>query len=246
MGILKQFQQANDVQEDKDVLGGGGFLVESGADTYNIDLAFVGKSADGASFMTLHLGKGKTNIRETIYFTTRTGLTYFEKDGNKQNLPNFSLINSLTNVTLGKQLHELDTEQKMVKLYNFEQKKEIPTVVEMVSELMGQSVTVGVLKSIVDKTAKDGNGKYVPTGETKEINEIDKFFRASDGLTSTEIKSGIKEAVFLPAWKEKNTGVTRNKAKGTKTATAKPGAATGVGAGGSPKPASSLFADEAP
>lgn len=237
MSLLQNFKQENDVQEEKDVLGGSNFLVESGADDYNIDLAYAGKSTGGASFIALHLSKGKTLLRETIYITTKGGKTYYEKDGAKSNLPGFSLINSLVFVTLGKQLHELATEQKIAKLYDPAQKKEVPTVVEMIPDLMGQTVTAGVLKVIEDKTAKDATGNYVPTGDTRTINTIDKFFRSSDGLTSTEIKGGVKEPVFLTAWKEKNTGVTRNKAKGATGASGKP--VTGSTA---PKPATSLFA----
>ena len=74
--------------------------------------------------------------------------------------------------------------------------------------------------------------------KVKEENEIDKVFRASDGLTVTEVLAEATEPVFKNTWSEKNTGVTRNKAKGA-------GANASVAGAPTPAPTTSLFAKKA-
>jgi hypothetical protein len=243
MSLLKNLKQ-DDVQEEKDVLGGSSFIVETGAQEYTIELAYVTEADSGATALNLHLKNGNTLLRQTMYITSgkaKGQKTYYEKDGKKHNLPGFALANSLCLLTVGKEISELDTEQKVAKLYDREQKKEVPTSVNAITDLHGQRVIAAIVKQVVDKTAKnDKTGEYEPTGETREENEIEKFFRIEDGLTVSEIKQGVKEATFLNAWKDKWTGVTKNKAKGSGTASGtsgQPGKAAG-----NASPTKSLFA----
>ena len=73
-------------------------------------------------------------------------------------------------------------------------------------------------------------------GETREENEVVKFFRAEDGLTVPEVEAGVTEAKFKADWEKKFTGTVRNRAKG---------AEAGVKAGApstAQKPTKSLFA----
>jgi hypothetical protein len=97
-------------------------------------------------------------------------------------------------------------------------------------DLMNQEVIVGLFKQVVDKTKKnETTGAYEPTGETREENEIDKFFHASDRMTTAEIKAAANEAVFANTWESKWTGKTREKSKG---------ASANAGVSGAPKAAS--------
>ena len=109
-------------------------------------------------------------------------------------------------------------------MYDFDLKKEVPTKVQVLMELDGKPITLGVIKEVVDKNTKNDAGVYVPSGETREQNEIDKVFNTETGLTVAEILADVDEAVFKGQWAEKNTGKTRNKAKGG-AATAAPAAA---------------------
>lgn len=54
----------------------------------------------------------------------------------------------------------------------------------------------------------------MPSGETRDINEINKFFRADDGLTVPEIEAQVTEAKFKNDWENKFAGKTINRAKG--------------------------------
>jgi len=81
--------------------------------------------------------------------------------------------------------------------------------------MLGATVNGGVLRKVVDKTAKnDSTGKYDPTGETREINEIDKFFRSRDAMTTAEIRAGEPAATFHATWLAANKGILQNRAKG--------------------------------
>lgn len=125
----------------------------------------------------------------------------------KKYLPGFELINALCLMTLNKPLRDVGTEEKTIMLYDFEQRKEVPTAVPMITELLGKKITAGVIKQLVNKRAKDpGTGKYVSITETKEENEIDKFFHFPSGLTVTEAKAKATEPVFKQKWAEKWTG----------------------------------------
>lgn len=85
---------------------------------------------------------------------------------------------------------------------------------------------------------KNADGKYVPSGEVREENEIDKIFRATDGMTVAEIRANATEAVFATSWKDKWTGVTKDR-------TTKQAAGSTAGAptpqGAAAKPTTSLF-----
>lgn len=238
------------VAADKDTLGGGNGVVESGAYRAKIGMAYVEKSKGGALglFLTLLVGDEGKEVRQTLWMTSgdkKGNKPYYTKDGENYPLPGFSQANSLAALTTGKEMSELDTEEKVIKLYNYDSKAEVPTKVQAVTELIGQEIYVGIIKQTVDKTKQVGDTEvYEPTGETREENEIDKFFCAKDGfeyMTTTEIKAKVEAPVFYGDWTAKWTGQTRNKAKGaaaggTAGAPAKPGATAGTA-----KPKSSLF-----
>jgi len=243
MSLLKNLTTDETIANERDSVGSGGVL-ESGLYAAKVALAYLTKAGSGAVGLVLHL---KTEIgreiRQTVYMTSGTakGGTnfYIDKEGQKQYLPGFNLANSLALLTVGKELSQLDTETKVVQAYSAEAKAEIPTKVEMVVDLLGQDILVGVIKQVVDKSKKDDNGVYQPTGETREENDIDKFFRARDRMTTAEIRAAATEATFADTWDAKWTGKTREKAKGASGAA---GVAGAPKAAGTAKPKASLFA----
>lgn len=242
MNMLSNLTQAEGASGDKDVLGGGSRLVESGVATYNIDIAYLSTSSGGATAINLHLS-GDTDLKFTIYMTNRNGETFYvdKKDSKKKHsLPGFNQVNSLAMLATGVPLSQLTEEEKVIKLYDYDAKAELPQTVKTVAELKDKKIMAGIIKQIVDKKEKNDDGVYVATGETREENEVDKFFCAQEGhegKTITEIEGNV-EASFIEAWKEKNTGVTRNKAKGAAAGgAAKPGAPAAAAA-----PTKSLFA----
>jgi hypothetical protein len=237
------------VAEDKDTLGGGNKVFESGLHRFKIGMAYVDKSKGGAMglFLTL-VAEDESELKQTLWMTSgdaKGNKPYYTKDNENFPLPGFSQANSLAALTTGKEMKDQDLEEKLIKLYNFEAKAEIPTKVQVCMELLGKEVIAGVIKQLVDKTKKDDStGDYAATGETREENEIDKFFCARDGFenfTTTEIKAKQAEPTFYAEWAKKHTGKTRDRSKGVAAAGTAGAPKTGAVAG-TAKPGKSLFA----
>lgn len=245
MSLLANLKTDDTIATERDSVGTGGAL-ESAVYASKIALAYLIKSAGGAIGLVLNAKTdGAREVRQTLWMTSGTakGATnyYTDKEGNKQYLPGFNLANSLALLTVGKEISDLETETKVVPVYSPEAKTEVPTKVDMLVDLLGQEVLIGLIKQVVNKTAKNDSGAYIPTGETREENEIDKFFRARDRMTTAEIRAKAEEATFIDTWANKWNGVTRNKAKGA-TGAAGAGKPAAANAGVAKKPTSSLFA----
>jgi hypothetical protein len=245
MSLLSNLKTDSSIATERDSVGGGGAL-ESGLYPSTVSLAYLNKASSGAIGLVLNLKTANNReIRQTLWMTSGTakGGTnfYTDKDGNKQYLPGFNHANSLALLTVGTEISDLETETKAVPVYSPEAKAEVPTKVDMLTDLLGKEIIVGLIKQVVDKTQKNDAGVYVPTGETREENEIDKLFRAKDRMTTVEIRAKAEEATFIDTWAGKWEGVTRNKSKGASGAVGagKPGAAN---AATTKKPTSSLFA----
>lgn len=233
------------LEEAGDRLGMGG-LLESGAYDGTIKLAFVGKSqSSDAQSITLHIDVDGKEFRETYWVTNKVGENFYldKKDPKKKHpLPGFTMVDDACLVTTGQPLSDQVVEEKVVNLYDFEAKKEVPQNVQVLVDLIGKPITIGVQKQTVDKQQKDSAGNYVNTGETRDQNVADKFFHCESKRTVTEFRNGVEEAVFYPKWVEKNTGKTINRAKGAEGKAGVPGRpAAGAPAAGQAK-AKSLFA----
>jgi len=219
------------IEDSGDVLGGRGPM-ESGLYDMVITMAFMDLSSGGAKSVNLTFeDKNKKQLRITEYVTSGTAKgtkNYYEKDGVKKYLPGFNSINSIAQLTVGKELGALDGEEKFVEVWDFDEGKMMPHKKFVLTELLGQTITVGVLKQVEDKNVKTDAGTWVPSGDTKTLNVIGKSFRASDGKTLAEIKAEAPAAEFKDQWATTYTGVTINRAKGVK----KGGVAAAAGAAG--------------
>jgi hypothetical protein len=243
MSLLATLSTDSSVTEEKDSVGSGGPL-DSGLYKSTIALAYVTKSAGGAIGLVLNMKtEANREIRQTLWMTSGTAKgckNYYEKDGEKFYLPGFNHANSLALLTCGKEISELETETKVVNVYSAEAKSEVPTKVEMLMDLLGKEIIVGVIRQTVDKTKKNEAGVYEATGETRDENEIDKLFRAKDRMTTAEIRAQAETAGFIDTWDAKFTGTVKNKAKGAAGTAGAPKAAGAPAA--AKKPTTSLFA----
>ncbi len=246
MSLLKNLKTDTSIAGEKDVLGGGGTF-DSGYYNFTITMAYLQESTGGALglFMTLKDKASGKEMRSTQYLTggrDKGQKNYYEKDGEKNYLPGFLIGNSLSMLTTGKEIGELDTEDKVVSIYDFDAKAEVPKKVPVLTDLLGKDINAGIIRQTVNKKTKGDGGVYVTTADTRDENEIDKFFCAREGFenfTTAEIKAKATEPEFYKAWTEKNAGKTRDrtsKQTGTAGAPVKAGAAGAAG-----KPASSLF-----
>ena len=245
MSLLANLTSDESIANEKDSVGGGGVL-ESNIYPAKVTLAYVTKSNGGAIGLVFaaKTTEGR-DIKQTLWMTSGTEKgckNYYEKDGQKNYLPGFLAANALALLTTGKEISELETETKVVNAYNSDAKAEVPTKVEMVMDLLGKDILIGLIKQTVNKTKKDEvTGVYLPTGETRDENEIDKFFRASDRKTTAEIRAQVEEAKFADTWLEKWQGKVKDKSSKT-AATGAPGAPRAAAPAAAKKPATSLFA----
>lgn len=230
------------LEEAGDRIGGGG-VVDSGVYDGTVKLAYAGKAqSSNAQSITIHLDLGGREYRETLWITNRNGENFWldKQDPTKKNpLPGFTTIDDLCLLTTGYSLSEQTVEEKVVKLYDFETKKDLPQSVQVLTTLIGKPISAAILKQTVDKNKKDANGVYQPTGETRDENVVDKFFHAETGRTVTEVKQGMATASFKEKWADKNTGTVRNRAKGAPGNTGTPGAPAAPAA--NQAPATSIF-----
>lgn len=244
--MFDKFKKADQVEEQTDSLGGYS-LFESGLYTDTVKLVFFGKSqSSDAQFAEIHMDIGGQNMSERIYFTNGKGENTYSKDGKDYFLPGFEMLNDLCLITTGSELVDLEDsiEEKTVKLYDYEAKKDLPKNVPCLTAVMGEKVTAAIIKQTVDKQKKsDATGNYENTGETRDENVFSKFFDVDSGMTVPEAHKGDEEATFIHAWDKKNTGVTRDRSKGVTNGSA-PGRPqrSGKGSdGAAQKPKSSMF-----
>lgn len=238
MSLLKNLETKANVEGEKDVLGGGGVL-DTNVYPMKVKVAYFTSAASGAVAINLQGDVDGKEVRQQFWVLSgndKGNKNTYTKDGKEYYLPSFLTANSLALLTIGKELSQLDVEKKVIKLYDFEAKEERPTEVDVLVELTGQMIQAGIQKQTVDKNEKGDDGKYYPTGETREINEVVKFFRYDDGLTVPEIEKGVTEAKFKDDWVTKWAGKVINKAKGNKD-----GAKSGLPSGGAKTGTSSLF-----
>lgn len=224
------------LEESEDRLGG---FVLFDTDVYNatIKMAYATQAASGARaiFFEFDLGKGR-NYRETMYFTNKKGENYYVTEAKKKApLPGFTLIDEICMLTTEDPLSVQETEDKTVKVYDADAKKELPKSVPVLINLLGKEVSLGIVKSLQDKTAKNQTtGEYEATGETIERNHIEKAFHTGTKLTVPEARNGKDAGEFWDKWVERNKGVVQDRRKNKSGA---PAATTGRPQAGPPQSA---------
>lgn len=206
-------------EEEKDVIGGGANILESGVYPGVMELVYLSANAKGTKSVTAHFKK-KTDeqvVKVTTYISTKEDAagnvryTYTDKQsGDTKPLPGYSQVNAMFLALTGKPFsNDQPAQEKVINLYDFMAKEDVPTKVTVFSDTLNKPIAVGILRVSEEKTTAESNYKQ-GTGEFRDYNEFDKYFNAA-GLTTTEITAGLSSPVFLPKWKEKNTGVTRIK-----------------------------------
>lgn len=179
--------------------------------------AYAGKSDKGAQNVTVVarlLDSGK-EYRETIYITNRDGQHWFMNGDSKVPLPGFTTINDLCIATTEKPLADQDTEEKQVKIYDGDLKKEVPKAAQVLIDLINKSCWLAIEKVLENKNEKGDDNTYVPTAETRISNTIAKVFEHNTKMTIPEAVNGKESAEFFEKWLEKNKGkeVDRRKIK---------------------------------
>ena len=183
------------VEKSEDRLGGFSILDSDIYET-TIKAMYAGESQKGAMSVTLIGDVGGREYRETIYITSSKSKgqkNYYERDGKKMPLPGFTVIDDICLIATGKPLADQDTEEKVVNIYDFDQKKEVPTTVPMLVEALGQKVALGIQKQLENKNVQNASGEYEATEETREINVVDKVFHPELNKGEVRDRREIKE-----------------------------------------------------
>ncbi len=249
-GNLKD--KTKNAEETRDNLGGGFGAKETDIYTGDLKVAYVGKADSGADWMQIIIenlknsdGTPAGDYREQIYFTSgkeKGNKPTYEKNGKEYYLPGYTVVNDLMLLTTGGELFDAAFEEKLVKVYDFDQKAEVNKSVMVPVDAIGQAVTIAIQKVVENKQSKGDDGKYHDNGETREVNNIEKVFHPELLVTVVEAREAEKAekeitaetAVFHPAWLEKNKGKTRDKTTG------------GSGKGGTPPKPGATSSSSAP
>lgn len=211
------------IENETNNLGIG--VLDSALYDFVVDMAYFNKSQGGANSFNLHLkDKNGATLRTTLWITSgdaKGNKNYYTgQDGAKRYLPGFNQANALCMLSIGKEISELIPEAKTVKIYDFDAKKELPKEMQVATELLGAEISCGVIKQLTDVNVKNDQGVYVPTGKTREENEIDKCFRTADYMTVAELRAKETTPAFKDKWVAKNTGNVRDKSAAKKGAVA--------------------------
>jgi hypothetical protein len=215
---------SNGLEEAQDRLGGGFGPIDS--DIYKLKIkalyagvsAAVGSKAQSVNLIADINGK---EYRETFWITNKDGENFFmakgadgKPTGKKSPLPGFTMVDDICQIATGKPLSEQEAEDKVVQVYDAEQKKQVNKNVPMLVEALGQEVALGIIRRKVNKNVKnDSTGVYEPTAEEREENFTDKVFHPELKLTIVEAKAGADVATFWDAWLELNKGKTQDRRK---------------------------------
>ena len=194
---------------------GGDFTFDTDVYSAKIKVAYFGKSPKGANFLGLVFGMPDgRDYSEDVYFTNKAGENFYVKNDKKNPLPGFTLVNDLMMVALGKELSEVssdDVEERVIKMYDRNEKKEMPTKVNMLVSLLGSEVGLAIQKSEETQMEKDGDGNYtIPTEKTRFTNNLEKVLLPDTLHTVTEARNE-NEPEWAKKWTERNKGIVRDK-----------------------------------
>jgi hypothetical protein len=238
MGLLSKLKVEEGAVEDGDRLGG---IQTFASDVYDgtIKVAYLGKSATAGSeavSVTIVADFGGKEYRETVYVTNSKGETSFVDKNDakvKRVMGGYTTVNQLCMFTNGQPLDAQEEEPKVVKIYDFDLKKDVNREVSTIACLTGAPIKVAILRQIEVARKPNAQGVYEDTDKTRTINLIDKVFFPEDGRTMSECENEAESAEFLNAWLERNKGKDRDKTnrKAAGAGTGAPGAA-GAGAPG--------------
>lgn len=239
MSLFKKLGTDN-LEKEKDVLGGGRKVLPSDIYKGVIKYAYATQAESGALGLVLSIAlESGEEYTETVWVSTKTGDNFYtDKNGKKRGLPGFTIANDLALIAAETELCNLGTEEKVIKVYDYNEKGEINRPVPMLMDLVGKPVAVGILEEKSFKQTKADNGSYVDSDETVSKNRLSKIFHPELKLTVPEAMEG-KEAVFWDAWIEANKGkvIDRTQSKGKAAPSA-----SGAKQGGTSTPKkSSLF-----
>jgi hypothetical protein len=209
---LSALKMDADVEETTDTLGGS--VLDSDIYKVTIKTIYMGNStktnAMSATVIgTLKDGSEFKNTQWVLSGDTKGNKPYYERNGKKYPLPGYAVIDDICKLTIGKSLGDAETEENIVKIYDYESQKDVPTEVDCIADVAGHEVLLAIQKQLEDKTEEAADGTRIATGETRDTNEVSKVLDP-EGATWLENKEKT-EPEFAEKWLTKNKGKVRDK-----------------------------------
>lgn len=201
------------LEEAEDRLGGFQPL-QSDIYTTKIKAFFAGESVNGAKSVTVIADINGKEYRETLYVTNRNGENFYLNKQDKTKkvpLPGFTTADDICLAATGVSLADQEWEEKVVKLYDSEAKKELPKAVMMAVDVLGKEVSLGIQLELSNKGVKQADGSYVDGPEERQSNTIAKVFHTETKMTMAEARQGKEAGEFWDSWLERNKGEVRDK-----------------------------------
>ncbi len=190
-----------EIQEQR-IAGPSAFIKDSGIYTAQITMARLIESTGGANaaVLTFETEEGQ-KLTRTVWFTNKKGQTYWEKNDRKGNLPGYEELCRLSEL-LTDSIHSFgSTEDKVVDVWSYEKKEEVPTESKVIMSFIGKPVKLLIRKTLEDATELDAStGKYEPNGKTKTVTEVEGYVNPINDKTSAEKKAN-RDAVSLEKFK---------------------------------------------
>ena len=211
------FTTTSDVSVPKERVPVGKGAIESGYYPAKVEYAYLTESSAGAVgvVVSLKLDVQGTEVTksETFWITNRNKENFYkDKEGKKVVMPSFQTITDIYGLVNNTPIEniEADIDSRVIKVYDYDSKTEVPTEVNMITTLLNADIGVLMQKVTKNKSAKQANGSYADTAEFYTTNQIAKFVDKDSGMTLTEVIAGSPEATYKTAWLKQNEGVTRD------------------------------------
>ena len=193
----------------------GGFkLLDTDIYRMTIKAMYAGKYDSGAQFLGfIATDKDGREYKQNLLVTNKKGDNFYvDKKTNKERLfTSFVVADDLCLLTTGKHIDELDTEDRVLKLYS--NGKQEDTTVPCLVDAHGKEVALAITRTKKNKQEKDSAGNYVDTAEEVEENDIAYVFHADTMLSANEYAADKEVGEFHEKWLESNKGKVRNRYK---------------------------------
>ncbi len=169
------------------------------------------ESANGANGYVLELeAEDGAKIIQEDWFSNRSGgTTYPEKDrktgeltGKDLDLPGMARLKSISKAITGDALAFMNTEPKIIPIYDFNKQAEVDTDVNISTDFIGKPIMVLVQRTLQDKQEADASGEYVDVAKVKATNEILAWVDPVTNKTFSETAAG-KDALVYAKFIEK-------------------------------------------
>jgi len=208
MGIFGNLGKEG-LEEQQDRLGGFAPL-ETDIYLAKIKVAYALKSSGGAQGVSIVADIDGREYRETLWVSNKKGENFWMNDDKKVALPGFTVMDDMCLVTCDMPLKDMEAEEKMINIWSYEEKKEVPTAVPVLTEMLGKEVYLGIWNNLENKSEKGDDGNYHDIADTRVTNTIDKVFHHPSKMTVVEATNG-KDPEFFDKWQERNKGQQRDK-----------------------------------